>query len=90
MADEIKEHWNWGKFFSGFFDGKNVAKSLVFGIWFLIILFLITAVHGFISSKLSKPQTPTQSVGSNQGIIATKNEDKQGNSYSLLNLFNWR
>lgn len=87
---EEKEQWDWLKFFKGFFDGKNYAKAIVLGVCLCVILLIVVSVHGFISSKLHKPATPTQAVGTNQGIIATKNEDKSGNSYSLFNLFNWK
>lgn len=87
---EYKEPWSWSKFLKGFFDGKNYAKAIVLGVCFIIVLIIIFSVHGFISSKLHKAPPPSQTVGENKGIIATNNEDKQGNSYSLLNLFNWR
>lgn len=90
MTNETKEQWDWLKFFKGFFDGKNYAKALVFGFCLFIILLIGVSVHGFISSKLGKKPIPTQQVGSNQGIIATQNEDKSGNTYSLFNLFNWK
>jgi hypothetical protein len=89
METEPKEGWDWLKFIKGFFDGRNYAKALVFGFCLTVILVVGVSVHGFISSKLNK-KTPTQAVGTNQGIIATKNEDKSGNSYSLFNLFNWK
>lgn len=90
MAESTGERWDWVKFFKGFFDGKNYAKALVFGVCLFILLLIAVSVHGFISSKLHKPTVPAQAVGTNQGIIATKNEDKTGNTYSLFNLFNWK
>lgn len=88
--DVASEPWSWKKFFSGFFSGQNYAKSIVIGICFIVVAIIVFSVGSMISSHLKKPAPPTQTVGTNQGIIATKNEDKQGNSYSLLNLFNWR
>lgn len=85
-----KENWDWIKFFKGFFDGKNYAKAIVLGVCLFIILIIGVSVHGFISSKFNKPKPPTQSVGTNEGIIATKNEDKSGNTYSLFNLLNFK
>ena len=84
-----KESWSWSKFLLGFFDGRNYAKAIVLGVCMIVILVIITSVYQAISSRLLK-KPPTQSVGSNQGIIATQNEDKSGNTYSLLNLFNWK
>ncbi len=84
-----KENWDWAKFFKGFFDGKNYAKALVLGVCMIVIVVIVTSVYQTISSRLLK-KPPTQQVGSNQGIIATQNEDKSGNSYQLFNLFNWK
>jgi hypothetical protein len=91
-VDEKKgrESWEWGKFFKGFFDGRNYAKAVVLGFCMLVILIIVFSVTSTIRSRFAKPSTPTQAVGTNQGIIATKNEDKSGNSYSLFNLFNWK
>lgn len=89
MADTGPELWSWGKFFKGFFDGRNYAKALVLGFCMTVILIVVFSVVNTISSRFKKT-TPTQAVGTNCGIIATKNEDKSGNSYSLFNLFNWK
>lgn len=91
MAAHDAEHepWSFKKFFLGFFRAQNGAKALVIGFWLFLILFLGYAVYKAFQPLQTKPQS-TQAVGTNQGVIATKNEDKQGNSYSLLNLFNWR
>lgn len=86
---ETKEGWSWLKFFKGFFDGKNYAKAIVLGVCMIVILVIITSVYSTIKNKFF-PNKPTQQVGTNQGIIATKNEDKSGNTYSLFNLFNWK
>lgn len=86
---EPKEQWSWLKFIKGFFDGKNYAKAIVLGFCLLVMIIIGVSVHGFIKSKFNKP-LPTQAVGTNQGVIATKNEDKSGNTYSLFNLFNWK
>jgi len=86
---EEKEQWSWLKFFKGFFDGKNYAKAVVIGFCMIVILIIVFSVVNTISSRFKKVQ-PTQAVGTNQGIIATKNEDKSGNQYSLFNLFNWK
>lgn len=84
------EPWSWKKFFSGFFSGQNYAKSIVIGICFLIVVVIVFSVGSIIASHFKKSAPPTQAVGTNQGIIATKNEDKTGNTYSLFNLFNWK
>lgn len=81
--------WSWGKFFTGFISGKNYAKALVLGFCMVVILVVGTSVWQVFGSRLLK-KPPTQSVGSNQGIIATQNEDKSGNQYALFNLFNWK
>ena len=86
---EERENWSWRKFFSGFFDGRNYAKAIVLGFCMIVILVIVTSVFQTIKSRFSKPTT-AQTVGTNQGIIATQNEDKSGNTYSLLNLFNWK
>jgi hypothetical protein len=86
----VKEGWSWLKFVKGFFDGRNYAKALVLGFCMLVILIVVFSVASTIKSRFSRPAPPTQAVGTNQGIIATKNEDKSGNSYSLLNFFNWK
>jgi len=88
MTEET-DGWSWGKFFKGFITGKNYAKALVLGFCMIVILVIVTSVYQAISSRLLK-KPPTQTVGSNQGIIATQNEDKSGNTYSLFNLFNWK
>ena len=90
MADGQKETWSWGKFFSGFFDGRNYAKAVVLGFCMIVILIIVFSVASVIKSRFSKPAQPTQAIGANQGIVATKNEDKSGNTYSLFNLFNWK
>jgi len=87
MSDS--ENWNWRKFFSGFFNGKNYGKAVVLMFCMFIIGLIAFCVVTTVASRFKKI-TPTQTVGTNQGIIATKNEDKSGNTYSLLNLFNWK
>jgi len=84
-----KENWSWLKFIKGFFDGKNYAKAIVLGVCMMVIIVVVTSVYQVIGSRLLK-KPPTQSVGQNQGIIATQNEDKSGNQYALFNLFNWK
>ena len=86
---DAPEQWSWGKFFNGFFDGKNYAKAIVLGVCMLVIIIIVTSVYQMIGSRLLK-KPPTQAVGTNEGIIATKNEDKSGNTYSLFNLLNWK
>lgn len=83
------ESWSWAKFFKGFVDGRSYAKALVLGFCMIVILVIITSVYQTISFRLLK-KAPTQAVGTNQGIIATQNEDKSGNTYSLFNLLNWK
>lgn len=84
MAD-APENWSWGKFFKGFFDGRNYAKAIVLGFCMMVIALIGFSTYYFIKSKLVKP-IPT--VGTNSGTINTVN--KEGNSWSLINLFNWR
>ena len=88
MAEE-RENWSWSKFLKGFFDGRNYAKALVLGFCMTVILIIVFSVTSTISSRFKKVK-PTQSVESNNGIIATQNEDKSGNQYALFNLFNWK
>lgn len=87
--DTGAEHWSWGKFFKGFFDGRNYAKSIVLMFCSGIILVICFSTYTVIKSKFVKHQ-PTQTVGENSGTITTENTDKQGNTWSLVNLFNWR
>lgn len=91
MADiiESKEHWDWLKFLKGFFDGKNYAKALVFGVCLTVMVVIGYSTYTVIKSRFVKVQ-PTQAVGTNSGTINTENTDKQGNTWSLFNLFNWR
>ena len=86
----LDEVWSWGKFFTGFVSGKNYAKAVVLGFCMIVIVSIVFCVGSVIKSKFHKTAQPTQAVGTNQGIIATKNEDKSGNQYSLFNLFNWK
>jgi hypothetical protein len=84
------ELWSWKKFFGGFFNGTNYAKAIIQMFCMLVILVIVFSVISTIKAKLLKTPQPTQSVGTNQGIIATQNEDKSGNTYSLFNLFSWK
>lgn len=90
-ADAAKpsEGWNWKKFLTGFFNGKNYAKAIVLGFCLLIILIIVFSVVSVIKSRFMKAK-PTQAIGTNQGVVATSNEDKSGNTYSLFNLVNWK
>lgn len=83
------DNWSFKKFFMGFFSAKNYAKALVLGTCMLVILIVVYSVASTIKSRFAKTK-PTQAVESNQGIIATNNEDKSGNTYSLLNILNWK
>jgi heme exporter protein D len=83
------DSWSFKKFFMGFFSMKNYAKALVLGFCMTVILVIAFCVITTIASRFKKV-TPTQAVGTNQGIVATKNEDKSGNTYSLFNLLNWK
>jgi hypothetical protein len=77
-----KDAWSWKKFFKGFFDGKNYAKSIVLGFCMLVVLLIVTSVFTTIRAKFQKP---TQAIGTNNGTIETNN--KEEHSWSLLNLF---
>ena len=89
METVEKEQWSWLKFFKGFFDGKNYAKSLVLMVCGSIIVLVCFSTYTVIKSRFVKVQ-PTQTVGTNSGTIITENTDKQGNTWSLLSLFNFR
>lgn len=82
------EAHSWSKFFGGFFQGRNYLKAIVLGFCMIVIFVVVTSVWQTGSRLLKK--VPTQSIGTNQGIIATQNEDKSGNQYALFNLFNWK
>ena len=86
----LDEGWSWYKFFAGFISGKNYAKAFVLGFCLLIILIIVGSVGSVIKSKFHKTAQPTQAVGTNQGIVATRNDDKSGDTYSLFNLLNWK
>ena len=83
MADG--ENWSWSKFIKGFFDGRNYGKAIVLGFCMMVILLIGFSTYSFVKSKLVKP-VPT--VGTNSGTV--NNVNKEGNSWSLINLFNWR
>jgi len=83
------EPWSWSKFLLGIFNGRNYAKAIILGFCLLVVLVISFSVYKAISGHFA-PQSSEQKIGTNQGIIATKNEDKKGNSVSLINLFNWR
>jgi len=85
----LNEVWSWGKFFTGFISGKNYAKALVMMFCMVVILVIALSVGSVIKSRFGKKQL-TQAVGTNQGIVATSNEDKSGNTYSLFNLLNFK
>lgn len=90
MADIVdKDAWSWRKFFGGFFNGKNYAKSIVLMFCSGIILVICFSTYTVIKQKFTKKE-PTQTVGTNNGTITTENTDKQGNTWSLFNLINWR
>lgn len=89
METVEKEAWSWSKFFKGFFDGRNFAKSIVLMFCGGIVILVTFSTYTVIKSKFVKAQ-PTQSVGTNSGTITTNNTDKQGNTWSLLNFFNFR
>jgi len=89
MGSVEKENWSWSKFFKGFFDGKNYAKSIVLMVCGGIVIVVCFSTYTVIKSRFVKVQ-PTQAVGTNSGTITTENTDKQGNTWSLLNIFNWR
>lgn len=84
------ESFSFKKFFTGFWNGKNYAKAIVMMFCMAVILIIVFSVASTIKSRFGKPKQATQTVGTNEGIIATKNEDKSGNTYSLFNLFNWK
>ncbi len=89
MGSVEKETWSWSKLAKGVFDGKNYAKSLIFMICGSIIIVVCFSTYTVIKSKFVKVK-PTQEVGTNLGTITTENTDKQGNTWSLVNFFNWR
>lgn len=84
-----KEQWSWGKFFKGFFDGKNYAKAIVLMFCGGLIIVICFSTFSVIKSRFVKVK-PTQEVETNNGTINTENTDKQGNTWSLFNIFNWR
>lgn len=91
---KVSENWSWGKFFKGFFDGKNYAKAVVQMFCMCIILFIAFSVVSVIKNRFMK-QAPaqTQTVGTNEGFISTTNDTSQTtvNHYHLplSDLFNW-
>lgn len=87
MADDPLR---WGKFLGGFIPGKNTLKAIVQIFHIIIVLALVFSIYFTIKNIFVKKVIPTQSVGTNQGIVATSNEDKSGNTYSLFNLLNWK
>ena len=77
----MAEDWSWKKFFLGFFDGRNYAKSIVIGVCGAIVLTICFSVYSVIKSKFIKPKPiQTQNIGTNTGRVTTinKSEDKKG------------
>lgn len=58
-----------GKFLKGFFSIKNISKAIVFGLLFLGVQYVATAVWGSLKPQLS--HVVKSRVESNQGTIAT-------------------
>lgn len=88
-VEQGKEGWSWKKFLLGVLDGRNYAKSIIFLLCSSIIIIICYSTFTVIKSRFVKV-TPTQAVGENSGTIVTENTDKQGNTWSLFNIFNWR
>ena len=88
-AEQVGEQWSWRKFLGGVLDGRNYAKSIIFMACSAIIIVICYSTFTVIKSKFVKAQ-PTQAVGTNSGTIITENTDKQGNTWSLFNLINFR
>jgi hypothetical protein len=88
-AEQVGEGWSWKKFVLGIFDGKNYAKSIIFMACSAIIIVICYSTFTVIKARFVKV-TPTQTVGENSGTIITENTDKQGNTWSLFNLINFR
>lgn len=71
MTNEAPETWSWGKFFKGFFDGKNYAKALVLMFCGTVILIIVFSVASVIKSRFGKPTPPTEieQIGTNTGTV---------------------
>jgi len=77
MADTSDNHvdldgWSWPKFFKGFFDGKNYAKSIVFLFCMLVIVSIIGAVAYTVMNLLpQKKAAQPQVINSSGGAVDT-------------------
>lgn len=90
---EDAEKWSWKKFFSGFIDGRNYAKSLVLMFCSIIIITICFCVYSVVKAKFIKKPTPVTQVETygtiNGGLVQTDSHDqksKESKSYSLINL----
>lgn len=51
----MAEPWSWGKFFTGFIDGRNYAKAIVLGVCMVIMLSIGFCVYSVVRNKFPKP-----------------------------------
>lgn len=87
------DQWSWKKFFGGFIDGRNYAKSIVLMFCMIVILIICFSVYSLAKSYIKKP-TPTD-TSTLSGQTVTQNIDKsvkevKQTNYPFANgLFGW-
>lgn len=82
---DLHEQWSWGKFFKGFFDGRNYAKAVVLMVCMAVIITICFSVYTVISNKFAKkPVIPTQTIGTNEGTVTTNNTTEEKHGWQLF------
>lgn len=92
MAEESKpEGWSWKKFFGGFFNGVNTAKSIVTTFHQILVLVIVLSV-GFLGWKTykhfhkPKPEVRPIEVTNNSGTVHSSVDDNK-KKFGLINVF---
>jgi len=83
------EQWSWSKFFSGFVDGRNTAKSVVLTFHQILLILLITlSVFGvaYLKNKFFPRQTPQVQTIQTDGGSVDNSTTKQQNTWQLLGI----
>jgi ABC-type lipoprotein release transport system permease subunit len=84
---EPKENWSWGKFFSGFFDGKNYAKAIVMMFCMVVIISIGFALYSTIMRYVkpkAQPIPQVQTIGTNSGTVVTDNKQEEKKAWQLF------
>ena len=78
------EGWSWMKFFSGFFNGVNTAKSIVttfhqvlVAIIVIGVLLLGTTIYKNYFGKKKTPPAAPISIANNTGHVSANSDDRR-------------